>query len=520
MAMSVVVASTGARATVLGTATLANVRATAEADLVAREVSLQAAPPVQRFVLNGTVVAQNALTRGSNLRIRFVAPDGQSHTYTPFPNVNTFLGAPLTLDEVYVNLETPMSVISGTWRIECYDAVPHSLAPAVDAIWTTLTVRFENNYLHVPSCPTEAVATISGVNQFALGEPGDPTNSVMVGAPSAAGLVGAIQLSGQVRHGRYIDEVQLVVTPPGMAPMVLEPFGGRGRFLSANVRPDERIVVPLPRPIPASAGVWRVEAADRVDDPSVDYSWAAVCVALVPASPRTWYEAEHAPAADQSLINAREPHMETGRSIGSIVGTLEANGADVYRVDICDTGAFVAEVRRWLGAPDTQLFLFDADGMGVIMNDDSPVVIGDRRSRLDGEHVLAPGTYYLAITASNRDPIASTGERLWLDVPYEMIRAADGEGAGRAFAEWFGETPAAGTYEIALSGVAGVGSCNPGCPGCPADFDQDGGTTPADIGAFFAAFTAGETCADADEDGGITPADVAAFFTVFDQGGC
>jgi hypothetical protein len=58
------------------------------------------------------------------------------------------------------------------------------------------------------------------------------------------------------------------------------------------------------------------------------------------------------------------------------------------------------------------------------------------------------------------------------------------------------------------------------CPTCPADFDQDGGVTGADVEAFFLAFEAGEACGDTDQDGGVTGADVEAFFIAFEAGGC
>jgi hypothetical protein len=63
------------------------------------------------------------------------------------------------------------------------------------------------------------------------------------------------------------------------------------------------------------------------------------------------------------------------------------------------------------------------------------------------------------------------------------------------------------------------GPCS-SCPTCPADFDQDGGVTGADVEAFFAAFEAGDACGDTDLDGGVTGADVEAFFAAFEAGGC
>jgi hypothetical protein len=60
----------------------------------------------------------------------------------------------------------------------------------------------------------------------------------------------------------------------------------------------------------------------------------------------------------------------------------------------------------------------------------------------------------------------------------------------------------------------------PACPACPADFDQDGGVTGADVEAFFLAFESGDACGDTDLDGGVTGADVEAFFLAFEAGGC
>lgn len=59
-----------------------------------------------------------------------------------------------------------------------------------------------------------------------------------------------------------------------------------------------------------------------------------------------------------------------------------------------------------------------------------------------------------------------------------------------------------------------------GCPGCAADYDQDGGVTGSDIGAFFADYEQGLACADVDGDGGVTGGDLAFFFSVFEAGGC
>lgn len=55
---------------------------------------------------------------------------------------------------------------------------------------------------------------------------------------------------------------------------------------------------------------------------------------------------------------------------------------------------------------------------------------------------------------------------------------------------------------------------------CPADFNLDGGIDGADVGAFFLAWTAGESHADVNVDGGIDGGDVETFFRLWEAGGC
>ena len=58
------------------------------------------------------------------------------------------------------------------------------------------------------------------------------------------------------------------------------------------------------------------------------------------------------------------------------------------------------------------------------------------------------------------------------------------------------------------------------CPGCAADFNDDGGVDGGDVAAFFVAWEAGEGCGDVNEDGGVDGQDTFAFFTVWQNGGC
>jgi len=58
------------------------------------------------------------------------------------------------------------------------------------------------------------------------------------------------------------------------------------------------------------------------------------------------------------------------------------------------------------------------------------------------------------------------------------------------------------------------------CPGCAADYDDNGGVDGGDLAAFFADFESGDTCADVDENGGVDGGDLGAFFQAFEMGGC
>lgn len=61
--------------------------------------------------------------------------------------------------------------------------------------------------------------------------------------------------------------------------------------------------------------------------------------------------------------------------------------------------------------------------------------------------------------------------------------------------------------------------CNP-CPGCPADFNEDGGVDGSDVEAFFSIWSEGGSCGDTNNDGGTDGADVEWFFVVWSAGSC
>ena len=140
-----------------------------------------------------------------------------------------------------------------------------------------------------------------------------------------------------------------------------------------------------------------------------------------------------------------------GAPVDAIDGSI-ATGTDqdLYRVCLEGGGTFSATT---VGGTelDTQLFLFDAAGLGVYGNDDSQAT---RQSTLPALHELtptAPGVYLLAITPYNRDPGSAAGAIFGSG----GVLPATGPGAAQPLTGWSGSVGVPGDYRISLTGTAG-----------------------------------------------------------------
>lgn len=132
-----------------------------------------------------------------------------------------------------------------------------------------------------------------------------------------------------------------------------------------------------------------------------------------------------------------------------IDGNIGQDDADLYCIRVVNYQAFRASTVGLTGF-DTQLFLFNANGMGVTHDDDDPG--GGLQSTLTSQFLTSNGIYFLGISRYNRDP-QSAGGLIWANSPFNVERAPDGPGAGGALSSWTGTYAAAGAYSIALSGV-------------------------------------------------------------------
>ena len=151
-------------------------------------------------------------------------------------------------------------------------------------------------------------------------------------------------------------------------------------------------------------------------------------------------DAGDVPATAQDLTRA---------PVDSITGTIATgNDADLYRVCLRGAGSFSATTVG-LTDVDTQLFLFDATGLGIYANDDGTT----KQSTLPAEDPLTPsasGEYILGISAYDRDP-QSSGGPIFSNVAF--VTPANGRGAGAPVESWAGLPRDSGGYKVALTGT-------------------------------------------------------------------
>ncbi len=161
--------------------------------------------------------------------------------------------------------------------------------------------------------------------------------------------------------------------------------------------------------------------------------------------------------------------------IAQIDGTFAAL-PQMFKIEICDEANFTATTHLGTTA-DTQLFLFDANGMGITANDDVPDGNpGDTtlQSRISSNNVLANGTYYLAIAQYNRDPVSGSCGALIFNNDFALEHNANGPGAGAPIVGWVNVMTSTVPFSIFLTGACYIPS-GPTCDGdVNCDFALDG----------------------------------------------
>ncbi len=194
-----------------------------------------------------------------------------------------------------------------------------------------------------------------------------------------------------------------------------------------------------------------------------------------------WDETENGGGDAGDTIETAQSTAGTFEAIRGTIGG--ANDVDIYAITITDPSSFSATT---VGGTtiDTALWLFDADGKGVLFNDDEPD--GDSfQSRIDNRNfvITQPGTYYLAVSVYVRRAVGCDGDLIWQATPARSIRTPDGPEANSRHNGWSGTSSSTGIYRIFLTGVAGGTTGNPDdCPP-PTPWDEQyyGGGDAGDL---------------------------------------
>ncbi len=173
-------------------------------------------------------------------------------------------------------------------------------------------------------------------------------------------------------------------------------------------------------------------------------------------------------AMNTTVLFPGQPTSLSGRLEG--IDGSPADFVDAYLITITTPGSFRAETFQAPPLPgrtafasdfNTQLWLFDASGMGLLANDDKAVA--DVSSLLtppstDGTGVTlpGPGTYLLAISVSGVSPLSAGGSIFDLTDPpgITQVSGPDGLGGGSALIGWDTSSPGAmtpGDYVICIT---------------------------------------------------------------------
>lgn len=173
--------------------------------------------------------------------------------------------------------------------------------------------------------------------------------------------------------------------------------------------------------------------------------------------------------AGEFLVNAGQTNSQpAGTPLTGINGNLgDGDNIDLYQIFL-PSGTFTASGSS---GQNTQLFLFNDSGLGVIGSDDPN--FPDLNPNIS-TNISTPGNYYLGISIAGFDPQSSGG-------PIFNFIAADptapnGSGAGSPLSSWSsgGLSPAQEGYTITVSGAQFVGG---NAAAVPFDFNPTFGVT-------------------------------------------
>ncbi len=155
-----------------------------------------------------------------------------------------------------------------------------------------------------------------------------------------------------------------------------------------------------------------------------------------------------------------------GSAVTSIKGSLTATAGitdgDAFKIYISAPSAFSASTTGFTpgrNSFDSELFLFNLDGTGIVMNDDDPAGTGEQSSIAAGNAFtdgLSAGYYYLLITGQGMNPTSAGGLIFpsWTDGTTDPTGLYGPNPGASAITGFGGNSNEGGAYSIALSGVS------------------------------------------------------------------
>ncbi|MBC7834767.1 MAG: hypothetical protein H7Y88_06660 [Phycisphaerales bacterium] len=142
--------------------------------------------------------------------------------------------------------------------------------------------------------------------------------------------------------------------------------------------------------------------------------------------------------------------------ITGVIDALPAGfDADLFCIHIDDPSIFSA---TGVSLFDTQLFLFDMAGFGVVANDDGTFIGSPGILPLGS--VTTPGDYLIAISSFDYDP-TSAGGLIFPSTPFTGVFGPTGPGGGGALTGFTGGGGGIGAYAIELTGASPCGAVIP-----------------------------------------------------------
>ena len=143
-----------------------------------------------------------------------------------------------------------------------------------------------------------------------------------------------------------------------------------------------------------------------------------------------------------------QPAAGGANPLTAITGAISSpSDADLFRILITSPTTFRAVALGSGTVTDTQLFLFNASGLGIVGNDDTGSLNALIGPAIPG--LITPGEYLLAITGSDRDPVDGSGLQIFTD----NFTGVQTPIAGRGPLAGFSGTSGTGSYTIVLTGA-------------------------------------------------------------------